>query len=155
MIGLYVAAAILLALSLMIVVEIVRLRAAKHAPATSGSGMRHPRRHLLLEDRMRDAFDGPVTQYGPIFASYTVWKQDRETRLELASADPWQRLNEFTRSIVVRHLWRCLERLSKGAVVVVDSPPQTWTKEINDKFDDQGIDPWPVPIGADTPQYIR
>lgn len=91
---------------------------------------------------MRDAFTGPVTQYGEIFVSYMVWKQARETRLELFSGDPWLRLNEFTRSIVVRHLWRALEGLAQGAVVIVDTPPQQWSKAIDASFDDREIDPW-------------
>lgn len=74
--------------------------------------------------------------------SFQIWRQEHETQLELHSGDPWLRLNEFTRSIVVRHLWRALEKLAKGAVVIVDAPPQRWSKEIDTAFDDQGVDPW-------------
>ena len=34
-------------------------------------------------------------------------------------------LNEFTRCLIVRHLWRALESLTAGSVVMVDNPPQT------------------------------
>jgi len=139
-VALSLATAGLLVVALMILIEILRLRSRGRGPQMRTS--RHPRRLPFLEERLRDAFEGPVRQYGEIFVSYTVWRQDQETQLELYSADPWLRLNEFTRSIVVRHLWRALEALTKGAVVIVDSPPQRWTKEADAAFDDQGIDPW-------------
>lgn len=156
MIAVYVAAAVLFALILMIIVELLRLYAGpgrRRAPL-----VRHARRLPLLEDRIREAFQGPVAQYGEIFTSYTIWRKDRETQLELFSGDPWLRLNEFTRSIVVRHLWRALERLASGSVVIVDVPPQRWTKQIDAAFDDQGLDPWgsaPALGSATGPQYIK
>lgn len=119
---------------------------------------RRPRRQPELEDRIRGAFDGPRAQHGEIFVNYTVWRHEAETRLELFSGDPWLRLDHFTRSLVVRHLWRALEALVEGTVVVVDAPAQQWSKEINAKFNDNGIDPWgslppmPAPGG---PQFAR
>jgi hypothetical protein len=139
-ITLSIGGAVLFALSIAIAIEIARLRSRSKVSQAFHS--RHPRRLPLLEDRMRDAFTGPVTQYGEIFVSYMIWRQAHETRLELFSGDPWLRLNEFTRSIVVRHLWRALEALAKGAVVIVDAPAQQWSKEIDASFDDRGIDPW-------------
>jgi hypothetical protein len=154
MIALYLAAAALLALALMIVVEILRLRASSRKLPIRVS--KHPRRQPLLEDRIRNAFAAPVGQYGEIFISFMIWKRERETRLELYTGDPWQQLNEFTRSIVVRHLWRALERLANGSVVIVDSPPQRWSKDIDDRFDDQGIDPWGTAVAANgVPQFIK
>lgn len=88
-----------------------------------------------------------------------IWRREQETRLELYSGDPWLRLNEFTRSLVVRHLWRALEALAKGSVVIVDSPAQQWSKTIDDGFDDNGIDPWGPPSVLGTksggPQFIK
>ena len=99
---------------------------------------------------MRAAFEGPRAEYGDIFVSYMVWRRERETRLELFAGDPWLSLNEFTRSLIVRHLWRTLEALAKGSVVIVDSPSQQWTKQIDEQFDDNGMDPW-----GTTPAYGR
>jgi len=154
MIAIYLAAAALLALALMIAVEILRLRAVSRRLPRRIS--RHPRRQPLLEDRIRDAFLAPVNQYGEIFTSFMIWRRERETRLELATGDPWHLLNEFTRSLVVRHLWRALERLANGSVVIVDSPLQRWSKEIDEKFDDQGIDPWGASVASTSaPQFIK
>ena len=158
MIALFLASAALLALALMIVIEVVRLRASTKARARIGH--RHPRRQPLLEDRIRSAFDGPRSQYGEIFVSYMIWRREQETRLELFTGDPWLKLNEFTRSLVVRHLWRVLETLAKGSVVIVDSPPQQWSQTIDEKFEDDGLDPWgslPAATGqtASGPQFIK
>jgi hypothetical protein len=101
-----------------------------------------PLRQPELESDIRSAFDGPREKYGEVFLSYTIWKRDHETRMELFAGDPFAQLNEFTRCLIVRHLWRALEQLSAGSVVVVDSPPQTWSRIINDTFRDHGIDPW-------------
>ncbi len=158
MIAVLLASAALLALALMIVIEVVRLRSANKKRAKVRH--RHPRRQPLLEDRIRGAFEGPRAQYGEIFVSYMIWRREQETRLELFTGDPWLKLNEFTRSLVVRHLWRALENLAKGSVVLVDSPAQQWTKAIDESFDDGGIDPWgPEPaVGITTsggPQFAK
>jgi hypothetical protein len=158
MIAVVLASAALLVLAVLIVVEVMRLRAA--GARRTRVRQRHPRRQPLLEDRLRDAFDEPRALYGDIFVSYMIWRREQETRLELFSGDPWLKLNEFTRSLVVRHLWRALETLSKGSVVLVDSPQQQWNKEIDATFDDGGIDPWggPPKIGStatDAPQFIK
>jgi len=141
----------------LIVVEVLRLRAASARRARVRH--RHPRRQPLLEDRLREAFEEPRALYGEIFVSYMVWRREQETRLELFSGDPWLKLNEFTRALVVRHLWRALEALSKGSVVLVDSPAQQWNKEIDDAFDDGGVDPWgpgsKLGAAADAPQFIK
>ena len=118
----FIAAIALVALLLRIGIEIAVLRARKR-PAKR-IAHRHARRQPLLEDRMRDALGEPHSQYGEIFTSYMIWKRDQETRMELFSGDPWMHLNEFTRAIVVRHIWRALEKLAKGCIVVVDIPPQ-------------------------------
>jgi hypothetical protein len=93
-----------------------------------------------LEARIKTVLTGPRQKYGDIFTDYSVWKTDRETRLELTATAQWSRLNEFTRCLVVRYLWRVLESLAGGAVVIVDSPPQEWNVEVDSGFRDQGFD---------------
>jgi hypothetical protein len=104
---------------------------------------------------MHGVLDEPQTQYGQIFTSYAIWRHDQETRMELVTGDPWLSLNEFTRAIVVRHIWRALEKLAKGAVVVVDQPPQEWSAQIDKTFDDHGIDPWGGGEPATPSQFIK
>jgi hypothetical protein len=153
--GLFLASIALLGIVVLIAVEVLRLRAKSRTRVR----YRHPRRQPLIEDRLRAAFDPPQQQFGEIFVSYTVWKHDAETRLELIAAPPWTKLNEFTRSLVVRHLWRALEKLAAGSVVIVDSAPLRWSKAIDEKFVDQGVDPWAelptfVPPSAG-PQFVK
>ena len=109
-----------------------------------GSGKRPsaPRRLPNLEERVREALENTKQQFGELFTSYAVWKVDRETRLEIESAPKWKRLSEFTRCLIVRHLWRVLESVSSGTVVVVDNPPLTWNRDVNAAFRDRGVDPW-------------
>jgi hypothetical protein len=98
------------------------------------------RRAPDLEARIKTVLAGPRQKYGDIFTDYSVWKTERETRLELTATAQWARLNEFTRCLVVRYLWRVLESLAGGAVVIVDAPPQEWNVEIDSGFRDQGFD---------------
>ncbi len=98
------------------------------------------RRAPDLEARIKTVLSGPRQKYGDIFTDYSVWKTERETRLELTATAQWSRLNEFTRCLVVRYLWRVLESLAGGAVVIVDAPPQEWNVEIDAGFRDQGFD---------------
>jgi hypothetical protein len=152
---LFLASVALVVLVVMIAIEIALLRSRSrrkkvHVP-------RHARRQVLLEDRMQQALEEPRRQYGEIFSSYMIWRQGVETRMELASAGPWQQLNEFTRSLIVRHVWRALERLSKGCVVIVDEPRQEWNTAIDAAFDDHGIDPWQpkAPAASEPPLFSR
>lgn len=152
----YLVSAALLALALLIVIEVMRLYAGKRSrPQLRAS---RPRRQPVLEDRIRTAFDAPRAQFGDVFVNYMIWRRENETRLELFSGDPWLRLNEFTRSLVVRHLWRALEAVAQGSVVIVDTPSQQWSKEIDAEFQDNGVDPWgqrPPTQGSDGPQFVR
>jgi hypothetical protein len=147
--------AAVLALTLMIVIEVLRLRTGSRVKTKMRNS--RPRRQPVVEDRIRAAFDGPRAQYGEIFVSYTVWRRENETRLELFSGAPWLRLNEFTRALVVRHLWRALEAVVAGSVVIVDQPPQRWSKRVDATFDDRGVDPWSLrpTFGSDGPQFAR
>ena len=156
LIPVYLVSAALLALVIMIVIEVLRLRAGSRMKTRVPQ--RVPRRQPILEDRIRSAFEGPRAQYGEIFVNYTIWRRDNETRLELFSGDPWLRLDLFTRSLVVRHLWRALEALAQGTVVVVDAPAQQWSKEIDAKFNDTGVDPWgprTPTLGSGGPQFAH
>jgi hypothetical protein len=154
MIALVIAVVALIALAVLIGLEIRRPKA--RAIATARRSV--PRRQPQLEDRIRSAFDGPREKHGDIFVSYAIWKREQETRMELFAADPFAQLNEFTRCLIVRHLWRALGALADGAVVVVDSPPQTWSQKVDEKFNDRGIDPWRVAPNLGTvggPQFAK
>jgi hypothetical protein len=141
------------ALTAVIVAENLRARAQAKLRMRPRSV---PRRQPQLEDALRPAFAGPTAKHGPVFASYAVWKRDQETRLELFAADAFGRLNEFTRCLIVRHLWRALERLAAGSVVVVDDPPQLWSQSVDEAFHDHGIDPWrSAPVLAGGPQFAK
>jgi hypothetical protein len=150
----FVVAVALAALLLMIGIELAVTRGRKKRPVKRTSH-RHARRQPLLEDRMRDVLDEPQTQYGAVFTSFMIWRTEQETRMELFSGDPWLSLNEFTRALVVRHVWRALEKLAKGAVVVVDQPPQEWSAQVDKAFDDHGIDPWGDDVSTAPSQFIK
>jgi hypothetical protein len=154
MFALALVAAATIILTSIIVVESLRLRAQEKRRKRPRS---RPRRQPHLEEAIRSAFDGPTEKHGSLFVTYAVWKREQETRLELLAGDPFGRLNEFTRCLVVRHLWRALERVAAGSVVVVDNPPQMWSESVDVTFRDQGIDPWRLPpIGlAGAPQFAK
>jgi hypothetical protein len=139
-----IAAAVLVVL---IVMAVARERAREQVKVAAA-----PRRAPELEARIRTILVGPTQKYGAIFTDYSVWKTERETRLELVAGDPWKELNEFTRSLVVRYLWRVLESLAGGAVVIVDTPSQRWNEQIDAGFHDQGFD-WKT--FGQGPQFIK
>lgn len=119
----------------LVMLAVLRWRAEAHARIRS-----QRKRAPDLEARIKTVLAGPRQKYGDIFTDYSVWKSEQETRLELTATDQWGRLNEFTRCLVVRYLWRVLESLAGGAVVVVDQPPQEWNVEVDAGFRDQGFD---------------
>jgi hypothetical protein len=123
------------ALIVLAILAVLRWRAEERARALTVR-----KRAPDLEARIKTVLAGPRHKYGDIFTDYSVWKSQRETVLELVAGDQWTRLNEFTRCLVVRYLWRVLESLAGGAVVVVDSPPQEWNVEVDAGFRDQGFD---------------
>jgi len=110
------------------------------------------RRSYELEARIRTVLTGPRQKYGEIFTDFSVWKDATETRLELVAGTPWKSLNEFTRALIVRYLWRVLESLAGGAVVIVDDPQQVWNEEIDSGFRDQGFDWKTFGMG---PQFVN
>ena len=158
MTALVIAVAALTALFALIAYEVHRMR--RPAPPKTPV-VRADRRMPIAEERLREAFEGPRKDYGEIFVSYEIWRRENVTRLEIVAADRFSHLNEFTRSLIVRHVWRALEKLVAGAVVVVDRPAQQWTKEIDVRFKDRGIDPWratqlkPVVATAGAPQFVK
>lgn len=139
MTALLIAVASLVVLVVVLAVELYR---RAHPPVRVTGMPREPRRQPHVEDRVREALAETQHRFGTVFESYRVWKIDRETRLELRAAPPWKKLSEFTRCIILRHLWRALEAVAQGSVVIVDTPQQRWSAEINAKFFDRGIDPW-------------
>jgi hypothetical protein len=122
-------------LIVLVTLAVLRLRAEERVRASTRR-MRAPD----LEARIKTVLAGPRQKYGDIFTDYSVWKSERETRLELTATDQWGRLNDFTRCLVVRYLWRVLESLAGGAVVLVDQPAQEWNVDIDSGFRDQGFD---------------
>ncbi len=122
-------------LAVLVALAVLRWRAEADARIRS-----QRKRAPDLEARIKTVLAGPRQKYGDIFTDYSVWKSEQETRLELTATDQWGRLNEFTRCLVVRYLWRVLESLAGGAVVVVDQPPQEWNVEVDAGFRDQGFD---------------
>jgi hypothetical protein len=146
MLGVIIAIAVFV-LAALVIYGVLRSRAQRHEVARTAR-----KRAPDLEARIKTVLAGPRLKYGDIFTDYSVWKSERETRLELTATVQWSRLNEFTRCLVVRYLWRVLESLSGGAVVVVDAPQQEWNVEIDAGFRDQGFD-WKT-FGTG-PQFIE
>jgi hypothetical protein len=148
--GIVVGAAIAVGvLATIAVLVLVRFRTIRNALCKR-------RRAFELEEHVGDLLTGPVHRYGCVFTHYEVWKTEHETRLELVAGDPWGRLNDVARSLVVRYLWQALERIAAAAVVVVDAPTQQWTAETDKQFQDEGWDwltfpsPW-----TDGPTYVK
>lgn len=138
---LFLGFAVLAALLLMILVEMVRVLAPPDRPKPVRPS-RHP---ILIELRLETAMDGPRSTYGELFTSYSVRRVRRHWQLELATAPAWRQLNHFTQSLIVRHLWRALEQIAGAAIVIVNHEFQ-WGARETDAFDDRGIDPWGTPV---------
>jgi hypothetical protein len=141
-----------LAAGAVVVVALVGVAVARFVMRERTVALTPPQRSYELEARIKTVLTGPRQKYGEIFTTYSVWKSESETRLELVAGEPWKKLNEFTRALVVRYLWRVLESLAGGAVVIVDDPTQVWNEEIDSGFRDQGFD-WKT-FGSG-PQFIN
>ena len=106
-----------------------------------------PRRQQHVEQEMARHFDGPHRDYGILFKSFSIWRRTDETQLEIVAAEPWRKLNAFTQSLVLRHLWRALVgivRRGNTSIVVADEgqKPVYWTQTDTERFNDRGSDPW-------------
>lgn len=135
----------LIVVAIAIVVEVGRKRA--DAKKRRRAANAPPQRRPHLERQMLAAFEGPRKTYGEIFGSFSVWRQYETTRMEISTGAPWLGLNTFTRSLIVRHLWRMLETFAKTtAVVYVDTGApgaMVWTAASTAAFDDCGVaEPW-------------
>lgn len=120
--------------ALAVIVIVIEFARRSRAPKPSKL-RRRSRRQPELEEYVQSVLKGLKHGFGEVFVSYEVWKQDRETRLNLKAAPAWRRLSELSRSQIIRQIWRALELVTGSAVVVVDAPPQRWSREIDLKFD--------------------
>jgi len=128
-----------------IAIEVQRLRAAKRR--RKQAALAPPRRMPQMERRMADAFSGPRAIYGDCFAEFSIWRQSETTRMDVSTKTAWQALNKFTRSLIVRHLWRSLAKFASKSVLVHVDPGTphaiVWTAQTNAQFDDGGVkEPW-------------
>jgi hypothetical protein len=131
---------------LAIVIEVYRLLTAKRrrkAKAASAPPARLPQ----LERRMAEVFSGPRKTCGECFAEFSVWRQFETVRMDVWTKGPWQSLSLFTQQLIMRHLWRGLEKLSRKTVLVNIDPgtPRAlvWSAATNAEFNDGGVpDPW-------------
>ena len=139
--GLFVLAVVALGIA----IEIYRLRSSKRRKHRASQAP--PRRLPQLERRMTDAFSGPRAIYGDCFAEFSIWRQSETTRMDVSTKSAWTALNVFTRSLIVRHLWRQLAAFAKNTVLVHVDPGTphaiVWTALSTQQFDDKGVlEPW-------------
>jgi hypothetical protein len=140
-----VGVAVFCAIALGIAIELARLRAAKRRRARVMS--KAPQRSMHLEREMAPAFKGPRSAYGECFARFSIWRHFDTTRMEIWTSGPWEALNLFTRSLILRHLWLSLVTLTKTQVVIsVDAGApnaMVWNAQMNEQFKDGGVPaPW-------------
>jgi hypothetical protein len=136
---------VLVVIGLGIVIEVYRLAAAKRRKRRAAA--LPARRSPHLERRMAEAFRGPREAYGDVFAGFSVMRQADMTQMDLSTKGPWQTLNLFTRSLIIRHLWRSLEKLARNTVTVRVDPgapgSMLWTAKQTAEFNDGGkMEPW-------------
>jgi hypothetical protein len=136
---------VLVVIGIGIVIEVYRLAAAKRRKRRAAATP--ARRSPHLERRMAEAFRGPREAYGDVFAGFSVMRQADMTQMDVSTKGPWQTLNLFTRSLIVRHLWRSLEKLARNTVTVRVDPgapgSMLWTAKHSTEFNDGGkMEPW-------------
>jgi hypothetical protein len=136
---------VLAAIGLGIAIEVYRLMEAKRRKRRAAAAP--ARRSPHLERRMAEAFRGPCDAYGDVFAGFSVMRQADMTQMDIATKGPWLTLNLFTRSLIVRHLWRSLEKLARNTVTVRVDPgapgSMLWTAKQTAEFNDGGkMEPW-------------
>lgn len=128
-------ALIIAVLAALVVVAIVAELVYRSQAEKTAKLRKRARRQPDLEEYVHAVLAGLKHGFGDVFVSYEVWKLERETRFNLKAAPAWKRLSELTRCRILRQVWRALELVAVGAVVVVDSPPQRWSREIDLRFD--------------------
>jgi hypothetical protein len=136
---------VLVVIGLGIVIEVYRLAAAKRRKRRAAA--LPARRSPHLERRLAEAFRGPREAYGDVFAGFSVMRQADMTQMDVSTKGPWQTLNLFTRSLIIRHLWRSLEKLARNTVTVRVDPgapgSMLWTAKQTAEFNDGGkMEPW-------------
>ncbi len=136
---------VLVVIGIGIAIEVYRLNAAKRRKRRAAMGP--PRRSPHLERRMAEAFRGPREAYGDVFEGFSVVRVADTTQMDVATKGPWLNLNLFTRSLIVRHLWRSLEKLARNTVTVRVDPgapnAMLWTAKQTAEFNDGGkMEPW-------------
>jgi hypothetical protein len=136
---------VLAVIGLGIAIEVYRLQSAKRRKRRAATGP--ARRSLHLERRMADAFRGPREAYGDIFEGFSVMRLADTTQMDVNTKGPWLTLNVFTRSLIIRHLWRSLEKLARNTVTVRVDPgspgAMVWTAKQTAEFNDGGkMEPW-------------
>jgi len=140
-VGLFVLAFVALGIA----IEVYRLRTTKRRKRRASQGP--PRRLPQLEARMANAISGPRAIYGDCFAEFSIWRQSETTRMDVSTKSAWSALNLFTRSLIVRHLWRQLAGFAKNTAMVHVDPGTpnaiVWSALSTAQFDDKGIkEPW-------------
>jgi hypothetical protein len=136
---------VLIVIGVGITIEVYRLATAGRRKRRVAMGP--PRRSPHLERRIAEAFRGPREAYGDVFAGFSVMRVADTTQMDVATKGPWQTLNLFTRSLIVRHLWRSLEKLARNTVTVRVDPgapgSMLWTAKQTAEFNDGGkMEPW-------------
>ncbi len=139
-------------LAFVAIVATYTIRDSKPVRKQTRTRRAEPARSIVLGAKMKSVLAGPGQKYGRIFTGYQVWETQYETRLDLESGAGWIALNEFTRKLIVRYLWRALESPAGGAVVIVDAPRLEWNAAADSDFRDHGFD-WRT-NGAG-PQFAR
>jgi hypothetical protein len=136
---------VLVVVGIGIAIEVNRLAASRRRKQRASSAP--ARRSYHLERHMAEAFRGPRKAYGDVFAGFSVMRQANTTQMDVSTKGPWQSLNLFTRSLIVRHLWRSLEKLARNTVTVRVDPgapgSMLWTAKQTAEFNDGGkMEPW-------------
>ncbi len=114
------------------------------------------RRMQGLERRMGASFDTLRAYYGDLFYDYRVVRRGDAYRMDVSTGTAWRAIDAFSKSMIVRFLFRQLSALVAGTVeVVVDAASAAaivWTWATDVHFDDQDRrEPWlPEPARVGT-----
>jgi len=144
-----------LALVILIVVLAIEFRSRSRAkPKQKIVRAQRERRQPQLEDLVHRVLGEVKQTFGEIFASHEVWRVERETRVNLRATPLWKRLSLMTRNQILRHVWSAVAAVADAVIVIVDNPPQRWSRE-----DERGctLTPLSEAFGgsATAPQFIK